>query len=174
METACESAKGIVFIASDNPTCMAGPAVSSVNKGRIISKGDRLDERHHPAPLRYLFLFGESSDWVWSQGPGMGIGGDPHDYAKTRPGGVDRSYRKTPVLQIGADIYCDSQLIMRELKRRHPTPSFYPAGRGAADALAWWPRRQRSAQLPASCSRRSPARCPRDFLKTEPNSPAEI
>jgi hypothetical protein len=24
-------------------------------------------------------------------------------------------YRKTPVLQIGADIYCDSQLIMREL-----------------------------------------------------------
>jgi glutathione S-transferase len=32
-------------------------------------------------------------------------------------------YRKTPVLQIGADIYCDSQLIMRELERRHPTPS---------------------------------------------------
>src|SRR5437868_2675386 len=47
-------------------------------------------------------------------------------------------YRKTPVLQIGADIYCDSQLIMRELERRYPTPSFYPAGRGAADALAWW------------------------------------
>src|SRR5256885_2140178 len=41
-------------------------------------------------------------------------------------------YRKTPVLPIGADIYCDSQLIMRELERRHPTPSFYPAGRGAA------------------------------------------
>src|SRR4051812_19427856 len=47
-------------------------------------------------------------------------------------------YRKTPVLQIGADIYCDSQLIMRELERRHPTPSFYPAGHGAADALSWW------------------------------------
>ena len=47
-------------------------------------------------------------------------------------------YRKTPVLQIGADIYCDSQLIMRELERRYPTPSLYPAGRGAADALAWW------------------------------------
>jgi glutathione S-transferase len=46
-------------------------------------------------------------------------------------------YRKTPVLQIGADIYCDSQLIMRELERRHPSPSFYPAGRGIADALAW-------------------------------------
>ena len=31
-------------------------------------------------------------------------------------------YRKTPVLQIGADLYCDSQLIMRELERRHPSP----------------------------------------------------
>src|SRR5215467_9937398 len=29
-------------------------------------------------------------------------------------------YRKTPVLQIGADIYCDTQLIMREIERRHP------------------------------------------------------
>src|SRR6201993_1210709 len=47
-------------------------------------------------------------------------------------------YRKTPVLQIGADLYRDSQLILRELERRHPTPSFYPAGPGAADALAWW------------------------------------
>ena len=47
-------------------------------------------------------------------------------------------YRKTPVLQIGADIYCDSQLIMRELERGCPSPTFYPAGHGAADALAWW------------------------------------
>ena len=27
-------------------------------------------------------------------------------------------YRRTPVLQVGADIYCDSQCIMRELERR--------------------------------------------------------
>ena len=47
-------------------------------------------------------------------------------------------YRKAPVLQIGADIYCDSQLIMRELERRYPQPSFYPAGHGAADAIGWW------------------------------------
>jgi glutathione S-transferase len=48
-------------------------------------------------------------------------------------------YRKTPVMQIGADIYCDTQLIMRELDRRFPTPTFYPGGkRGEADALAWW------------------------------------
>ena len=35
-------------------------------------------------------------------------------------------YRRTPVMQIGADIYCDSQCIIRELDRRHPTPGFFP------------------------------------------------
>jgi glutathione S-transferase len=35
-------------------------------------------------------------------------------------------YRRTPVMQIGADIYCDSQCIIRELERRYPSPSFVP------------------------------------------------
>ncbi len=35
-------------------------------------------------------------------------------------------YRRTPVMQIGADIYCDSQCILHALERRHPSPSFYP------------------------------------------------
>lgn len=35
-------------------------------------------------------------------------------------------YRRTPVMQISADIYCDSQCIIRELERRHPKPSFMP------------------------------------------------
>ena len=34
-------------------------------------------------------------------------------------------YRKIPVMQIGADVYCDSQCIVRELERRFPTPSVY-------------------------------------------------
>lgn len=37
-------------------------------------------------------------------------------------------YRRLPVLQIGADIYCDSALIAEELQRRHPEPSLLPAG----------------------------------------------
>jgi glutathione S-transferase len=37
-------------------------------------------------------------------------------------------YRRIPVMQIGADIYCDSQCIMRELERRFPEPSFFPNG----------------------------------------------
>jgi len=43
-------------------------------------------------------------------------------------------YRRTPVMQIGADIYCDTQCIMRELERRFPQPSLLPKG---YDGLAW-------------------------------------
>ncbi len=43
-------------------------------------------------------------------------------------------YRRVPVMQIGADIYCDSQCILRELERRHPRPSFFPSGN---EGLAW-------------------------------------
>jgi glutathione S-transferase len=46
-------------------------------------------------------------------------------------------YRKTPVMQIGADIYCDTQLIIRELERRHPTPAVIPHA-GLSFALAFW------------------------------------
>lgn len=35
-------------------------------------------------------------------------------------------YRKTPVLQIGADIYCDSDLIARTIDRLHPEPPLFP------------------------------------------------
>jgi len=43
-------------------------------------------------------------------------------------------YRRTPVMQIGADIYCDSQAILRELERRHPSPTFFP---GNSEGLMW-------------------------------------
>lgn len=48
-------------------------------------------------------------------------------------------YRRIPVMQIGADIYCDSQLIVRELERRFPEPTFFPQGdHGLAYANAMW------------------------------------
>ena len=37
-------------------------------------------------------------------------------------------YRRTPVLQIGADVFCDSQCIIRELETRFPRPTLYPGG----------------------------------------------
>ena len=48
-------------------------------------------------------------------------------------------YRRTPVLQVGADIYCDTQLIMLELEKRLPTPPLLPKGKeGEARGLAMW------------------------------------
>ncbi len=48
-------------------------------------------------------------------------------------------YRRTPVMQIGADIYCDSQCIIRELERRHVEPSFFPTNdKGLVWCLSRW------------------------------------
>ncbi|MGB0865789.1 MAG: glutathione S-transferase family protein [Granulosicoccaceae bacterium] len=48
-------------------------------------------------------------------------------------------YRRTPVMQIGADIYCDSQCIIRELERRFPEPTFMPsADAGLMSCLGRW------------------------------------
>ncbi len=37
-------------------------------------------------------------------------------------------YRRIPVLQIGADVYCDTQVIVRVLEQLHPSPTLYPGG----------------------------------------------
>ncbi|MDO8653017.1 MAG: glutathione S-transferase family protein [Undibacterium sp.] len=48
-------------------------------------------------------------------------------------------YRRTPVMQIGADIYCDTALIADVLERLAPVPSLYPpAIAGLAKILAQW------------------------------------
>ena len=44
-------------------------------------------------------------------------------------------YRRIPVLQIGADIYCDTQVILAELERRAPGPTLTT---GAAWAVNFW------------------------------------
>jgi glutathione S-transferase len=48
-------------------------------------------------------------------------------------------YRKTPVLQIGADIYCDTALISDVLEHLQPDPSIYPEpSKGMGRTLAHW------------------------------------
>jgi len=48
-------------------------------------------------------------------------------------------YRRTPVLQIGADIYCDTALICDVLEERQPAPGLQPKGTsGAARIVAQW------------------------------------
>jgi glutathione S-transferase len=51
-------------------------------------------------------------------------------------------YRRVPVLQIGADVYCDTNIILPTLERLFPSPSLYPAGcMGVARGLSYaWDR----------------------------------
>ena len=48
-------------------------------------------------------------------------------------------YRRTPFMQIGADIYCDSALMCRAIDALQPEPPLYPqATAGIADIVAQW------------------------------------
>ncbi len=59
-------------------------------------------------------------------------------------------YRRIPVLQIGADVYCDSQLIARVLEARQPDPTIFPGGsQGSAP-------QPRCGRIGCSSCRRSP------------------
>ena len=48
-------------------------------------------------------------------------------------------YRKTPFLQIGADVYCDTALICDVVEHLHPEPTLFPAAhKGLARTVAQW------------------------------------
>ncbi len=48
-------------------------------------------------------------------------------------------YRKTPILQIGRDVYCDTALVCDVLEHLQPTPTLYPArDKGLARIVAQW------------------------------------
>ena len=51
-------------------------------------------------------------------------------------------YRRAPVMQVGADIYCDTHAILAALERMRPEPSLFPAGSlGLARGLGFaWER----------------------------------
>ena len=85
-----------------------------------------------PFTQRVLRMLGfKDLDWRWVETPMM----PPKDDLLALTGG----YRGTPVLQIGGDVYIDSQLIALELERRHPRPSLFPAGNeGSALAFGKW------------------------------------
>src|ERR1700732_4697923 len=48
-------------------------------------------------------------------------------------------YRRTPVMQVGADIYCDTACILRALDRLLPGPTLFPNGEaGLSTPIAYW------------------------------------
>jgi glutathione S-transferase len=71
------------------------------------------------------------ASWQSVQIPNMG--------AKPDLAPLTGGYRKTPVLQIGADIYCDSAAIIDALEAAIPEPALFPAPLGAlARVMANW------------------------------------
>ncbi|KAI8098573.1 uncharacterized protein BX664DRAFT_376966 [Halteromyces radiatus] len=42
---------------------------------------------------------------------------------------LDSNYERTPILQIGNQVFCDTKLIIDELEKRYPEPSLYPLTR---------------------------------------------
>ncbi|CAO3673635.1 unnamed protein product [Umbelopsis ramanniana] len=85
---------------------------------------------------------------------------------------LDGGYRKTPILQIGSDIYCDTHIIIQEIERRWPTPTLFPKTQSGADitGIAWgmtaWTDtlmfKSVAAQLPMSTF-------PKDFVRDRAN-----
>ena len=47
-------------------------------------------------------------------------------------------YRRTPSLQIGADIYCDTKLCAQVLERLHPTPTLFPGDVATIWGVSRW------------------------------------
>src|SRR5262245_59512055 len=45
-------------------------------------------------------------------------------------------YRKTPFLQVGNHVYCDTSLIAKVLEERQPSPTFFPSP--IAEVVAEW------------------------------------
>ena len=84
-----------------------------------------------PFTQKALCMLGlKRASWQWVETPMM----PPKDDLEVLTGG----YRGTPVLQAGADVYIDSQLIARELERRLDGPTLFPAGAGTELMLVRW------------------------------------
>jgi glutathione S-transferase len=48
-------------------------------------------------------------------------------------------YRRTPTMQIGADVFCDTRMILSEIEARYPEPTLLPGGlTGVAWAIGMW------------------------------------
>lgn len=75
-------------------------------------------------------------------------------------------YRRIPVLQRGADVYCDTQLIVRMLERWFPKPTLHPDGSEGTGHVwnLWADRLLFTAAVPVLFGRLGPA-VPREFIE---------
>ncbi|MEQ8663308.1 MAG: glutathione S-transferase family protein [Gammaproteobacteria bacterium] len=77
-------------------------------------------------------------------------------------------YRRTPALQLGADVYCDTALIVEVLEARAPRPTLYPGDdpprvRALTAALVHWAEVSLCRPLALYITGRHAARFPPEF-----------
>jgi glutathione S-transferase len=86
----------------------------------------------------------------------------PRPYLTPLTGG----YRRIPVMQIGADLYCDTGLVLRELDRRYPDPPLAPKGAaGVGWAMRNWAERAWFNATVAVVFGARAEQVPHDFIK---------
>lgn len=91
---------------------------------------------HHyplsPYSEKIRLLFGlKHADWQSVEVPVM----TPRPLLSPITGG----FRRIPIMQIGADFYCDTLLISNVVEKIHPSPTLYPPGQqGLVKAVCWW------------------------------------
>jgi glutathione S-transferase len=75
-------------------------------------------------------------------------------------------YRRIPVLQIGADVWCDTGIIIRKIDELKPEPTLYPGGlTAAADTMNQWAdRRMFWSTTPVIFEKLAPV-VPREFIE---------
>ena len=75
-------------------------------------------------------------------------------------------YARTPVLQIGADVYCDTAAILDALETAVPAPSLYPAPLGALHRMLanWAGAAQFMAHVGAALGTLPPGALPQAFV----------
>jgi len=75
-------------------------------------------------------------------------------------------YRRIPVMQLGADVYCDTEIIVRKLEELLPEPTIYPGGsQGLCHMISQWAdRRLFFAIIPVVFQRMAGA-VPKEFIE---------
>ena len=75
-------------------------------------------------------------------------------------------YRRIPVMQLGADIYCDTGIITRKLEELFPEPTIYPSGsEGLCQMISQWADRRFFFSITSAIFEKLVAMEPKEFLE---------
>ncbi|MFZ0889010.1 MAG: glutathione S-transferase family protein [Candidatus Binataceae bacterium] len=75
-------------------------------------------------------------------------------------------YRRVPVMQIGADVYCDTGIIVRKLEELFPDPTLYPGNsEGLCHAIGLWADRRLFLSVIAVVFEKMGPMMPKEFIE---------